>query len=75
MKTHHLLVFVVLIAVLGYMALNNQGDIAGMIGYPASGPFSMLGGPVYSSKKANISMMRFGAQPNSYGGTPSSWLR
>lgn len=64
MKVNHALVFVLVIVGITYLAYKNHGGVAGMFTPNSDG--SALGGPVYSSIKANIGMVRMGKQPNSY---------
>ena len=65
MKVNHALVFVLVIIGITYLAYKNHGGVAGMFTPNSDG--SALGGPVYSSTKARLSMEHLGKQPNSYG--------
>lgn len=64
MKVNHALVFVLVIVVITFLAYKNHSGIAGMFTPNSDG--SALGGPIYSSIKANIGMVHMGKQPNSY---------
>lgn len=63
MKVNHALVFSVLIIGLAFLALKNQGGLAGMFTPNSDG--SAMGGPVYSSQKARLSIAKLGTQPSS----------
>jgi hypothetical protein len=68
MKLNHALVFSVLIIGVAFLAYKNVPGVAGMMYANSDG--SALGGPVYSSQKARVSMGHLGSQAGqSYAGT------
>ena len=75
MKVTHMTVFIVAIAGLAYLAMRNHGGMSGMFTPNSDG--SALGGPVYSSTKARISIGKLGAQPSgfSYGASNQNLLQ
>ena len=63
-------VFVVAIAGIAYLAYRNQAGMSGMFSNNSDG--SALGGPVYSSQKARVSISKLGTQVGSYGASTQS---
>jgi len=70
MKITHMTVFVVAVAGIAYLAYRNQAGMSGMFYKDSMG--SALGGPVYSSAKANIGLGNFGGNQPSYGASMQS---
>jgi hypothetical protein len=60
MKLNHALVFSLLIIGVAFLAYKNVPGVAGMMYANSDG--MALGGPIYSSQKANIGIGRLGGQ-------------
>lgn len=69
MKVNHAVVFGLVIVGIAFLAYKNMAGMSGMFYKDSMG--SALGGPVYSSQKARISIDKLGAQPSSVTYGPS----
>lgn len=65
MKLNHAIVYGLIILGIAFLAYKNMPGMSGMFSNNSDG--SALGGPVYSSVKANVGLGNFGGQKNSYG--------